>query len=132
MKLLTGISSAAVASLPPEMGGISQVDVRVHAKAMQAKVAVMLLHPIRRTWKNFMRAKLERALPGQGEAVLVQHSKQPHCTSFHGRHAHSCSTASSDMPACSCTPAEQAQSHHGSGGGQHQHPPRKLHCGPAS
>jgi exonuclease III len=68
---------AAVACLPTSMGGISQVDVRAHTAAMQAKVPAALLHPKRAAWKAFMRANLHRALPGLGEAVLVQQSKQP-------------------------------------------------------
>ncbi len=61
-----------MASLPTKMGGIGQVDVAAHITAMQAKVAVALLHPHRQPWKQFMRASLERALPGLGVRVLVQ------------------------------------------------------------
>jgi hypothetical protein len=68
---------AAVASLPVAMGGSGQVDVRAHAAAMQARTAAALLHPRRAAWKPFMRANLRRALPGLGEAVLVQQSKLP-------------------------------------------------------
>jgi hypothetical protein len=44
---------------------------------MQARTAAALLHPRRAAWKPFMRANLRRALPGLGEAVLVQQSKLP-------------------------------------------------------
>jgi hypothetical protein len=44
---------------------------------MQARTAAALLHPHRAAWKPLMRANLQRALPGLGEAVLVQQSKQP-------------------------------------------------------
>ena len=64
--------AAAVASLPAKLGGTGQVDVKAHITAMQAKVAVALLHPHRQPWKLFMRANLERALPGLGVRVLVQ------------------------------------------------------------
>jgi exonuclease III len=64
--------AAAVASLPAKQGGIGQVDVRAHITAMQAKVAVALLHPHRQPWKLLMRASLERALPGLGVRALVQ------------------------------------------------------------
>jgi hypothetical protein len=68
---------AAVASLPVRMGGSGQVDVRAKAAAMQAKVAAALLHPRRAAWKVLMRANLQRALPGLGEAVLLQQSRLP-------------------------------------------------------
>jgi hypothetical protein len=67
----------AVASLSVSMGGCGQVDVRAHAAAMQARTAAALLHPRRAAWKPFMRANLRLALPGLGEAVLVQQSKAP-------------------------------------------------------
>ena len=68
---------AVVASLSVSMGGAGQVDARAHAAAMQARTAAALLHPRRAAWKFFMRANLQRALPGLGEAVLVQQSKVP-------------------------------------------------------
>jgi hypothetical protein len=68
---------AAVASLLVSMGGSGQVDARAHAAAMQARTAAALLHPRRAAWKPFMRANLQRASPGLGEAVLVQQSKVP-------------------------------------------------------
>jgi exonuclease III len=67
----------AVASLAVSMGGCGQVDVRAHAAAMQARTAAALLHPRRTAWKPLMRANLRHALPGLGEAVLVQQSKGP-------------------------------------------------------
>ena len=69
--------AAAVASLPQQLGGIGQVDIAAHTMAMQAKVAAALLHPHRRVWKPFMRANLERALPGLGEKVLLMQHAGP-------------------------------------------------------
>ena len=45
--------AAAVANLPTKRGGIGHVDVRAHATAMQAKVAVALLHPHRHAFFFF-------------------------------------------------------------------------------
>ncbi len=61
-----------VACLPPKRGGIGCVDVQAHVTAMQAKVMASLLHPHRHAWKQFMRANLERAVPGVGVRLLVQ------------------------------------------------------------
>ena len=69
--------AAAVASLPKQLGGIGQVDVAAHITAMQAKVAAALLHPHRRAWKQFMRANLERAVPGVGVQLLLSQSAGP-------------------------------------------------------
>ena len=69
--------TAAVASLPKQLGGIGQVDVAAHITAMQAKVAAALLHPHRRAWKQFMRANLERAAPGVGVRVLLMQCAGP-------------------------------------------------------
>ncbi len=83
---------AAVASLSVSMGGCAQVDVRAHTTAMQARTAAALLHPRRAAWKPLMRANLRLALPGLGEAVLVQQSKAPlqaavRAGKLHQRHA---------------------------------------------
>ncbi len=40
-------------------------------QALHAKVAAMLLHPRRRSWKLLMRRAFERYLPALGPAVLV-------------------------------------------------------------
>ena len=69
--------AAAVANLPTKRGGIGHVDIRAHATAMQAKVAVALLHPHRHAWKQFMRANLDRQVPGLGARVLVQQGLGP-------------------------------------------------------
>ena len=64
--------AAAVANLPVARGGIGHVDVQAHVTAMQAKVAVALLHPHKHAWKQFMCANLERAAPGVGAKMLLQ------------------------------------------------------------
>ena len=64
--------AAPVANLPRKLGGIGHVDVQAHATAMQGKIAAALLHPHRHAWKQFMRANLEREVPGLGMRVLVQ------------------------------------------------------------
>ena len=61
-----------VASLQAKQGGIAFVDVQAHITAMQAKVLAALLHPHRHAWKLFMRANLERAVPGVGVRLLLQ------------------------------------------------------------
>jgi hypothetical protein len=48
------------------MGGITQVDLRAHGLAMQAKVGAMLLHPRRAAWKQFSTAILQQAMPDHG------------------------------------------------------------------
>ena len=53
------------------------MDVAAHVTAMQAKVAAALLHPHRRAWKQFMRANLERAVPGVGVRVLLMQGTGP-------------------------------------------------------
>jgi hypothetical protein len=83
---LQATPSQAVASLPKDMGGMGQVDVRAHALAMQAKVAARLLHPKRAPWKVLMAQSLERALPGLGVAVLVRRCKLPRYVGIRQRH----------------------------------------------
>lgn len=68
---LRGRPARVVASLPKQMGGLGQVDLQAHSLALQAKVAAALLHPCRATWKQFMAASLERAMPGLGAAALT-------------------------------------------------------------
>lgn len=74
---LRGRPAAVVASLPREMGGIAQVDVQAHVRALQAKVVAMLVHPSRRSWKGMFRARLQRAVPTLGLGALVHHPRGP-------------------------------------------------------
>ena len=67
--------SRIVASLPPEMGGVAQVDLEAFNHALRAKVPAMLLHPRRRPWKPLMAAAFQRACPGLGLGVLVQQTR---------------------------------------------------------
>lgn len=78
--------SSAVANLPIQRGGIGHVDVQAHVTAMQAKVAVALLHPHRHPWKQFMRANLEKQAPGLGVMVLLQQSVSSRPNGLTGRH----------------------------------------------
>jgi hypothetical protein len=66
----------AHATLPQGMGGIGLVDLPVFVRALQAKVAAMLMHPRRVPWKLYMRFALRRQFPGLGMAVLVQRSME--------------------------------------------------------
>jgi hypothetical protein len=73
--------AAAVASLPKQLGGIGQVDVAAHITAMQAKVAAALLHPHRRAWKQFMRARPGAGSAGRGGAAAAFAECRPRSSS---------------------------------------------------
>ena len=108
---LRGRPSRYVASLPPGMGGISQVDLEAQVSGLQAKVAAMLLHPRRAAWKPLMAEAFSRVYPGLGVGVLLQQvactgvlgpsrlsSRHQHlCTAFHSIGLHRHSTPHSDM-----------------------------------
>jgi hypothetical protein len=69
--LLRAFPSAAVESLPHELGGLRRADVPAQVLALHGKVAAMLLHPRRHPWKVLMRRAFERLHPALGPAVLV-------------------------------------------------------------
>jgi hypothetical protein len=60
-----------IAALPWEEGGINLVDPSIQAECLMAKVAARLLHPAPHPWKPLMRARLQRAFPALGTAVLI-------------------------------------------------------------
>jgi Reverse transcriptase (RNA-dependent DNA polymerase) len=60
-----------VESLPKGEGGLGRMDIRLQVTALQAKVALMLVHPCRRAWKVLMAAAFDRSYPGVGVRVLV-------------------------------------------------------------
>jgi hypothetical protein len=68
---LRGRPSRYVSSLPLTMGGIGLVDIEAQVSALQAKVAALLLHPQRASWKPLMAAAFDRAFPGLGVGVLL-------------------------------------------------------------
>ena len=76
---LPNVPSVTVECLPWEAGGLNRVDVAAQMHGLQAKVAALLLHPRRHTWKVLMRAALARQVPGLGHAALVS-QLQPRCT----------------------------------------------------
>ena len=57
---LAHLPGQAVESLPWDMGGLQRADVHAQVQALQAKVAAMLLHPRRRSWKPLLRRAFER------------------------------------------------------------------------
>ena len=69
---LRGRPAQQVCSLPKEMGGLGLVDLAAHVQGLQAKVAALLLHPRRCSWKTLMAASFDRAFPGLGPAVMVR------------------------------------------------------------
>ena len=69
--VLRSFPSAAVESLPHELGGLLRADIPAQVMALHGKVAAMLLHPQRHPWKVLMRGAFERAHPALGPAVLV-------------------------------------------------------------
>ena len=69
--VLRGCPSAAVESLPYELGGLRRADIPAQVMALHGKVAAMLLHPQRQPWKVLMRRAFERLHPALGPAVLV-------------------------------------------------------------
>lgn len=66
-----GFPSAAVETLPFELGGLRRADIPAQVMALHGKVAAMLLHPRRHPWKVLMRRAFERVHPALGPAVLV-------------------------------------------------------------
>ncbi len=82
--LQRGFPSAAVESLPFELGGLCRADIPAQIMALQAKVAAMLLHPQRHPWKVLMRRAFVRAHPALGPALLVS---QLHPVAAPGRSA---------------------------------------------
>ncbi len=79
MPPLSHVPSMTVECLPWEAGGLNRVDVAAQMHGLQAKVAALLLHPRRHTWKVLMRAAFARQVPGLGRAALVS-QLQPRCT----------------------------------------------------
>ena len=65
------VPSAAVGTLPPELGGLGRADILAQCLALHAKVAALLLHPRRHPWKVLMRRAFERWKPDLGVAALV-------------------------------------------------------------
>lgn len=62
---------AATEALHRTHGGLGRVDVPSQVRALQAKVAAMLLHPRRHPWKVLMSNAFKRAFPSLGVAALV-------------------------------------------------------------
>ena len=80
--VLRAFPSAAVESLPFELGGLRRVDIPAQVMALHGKVAAMLLHPRRHPWKVLLRRAFERAVAALGPAVLVSQLRP---VAVHGR-----------------------------------------------
>lgn len=83
---LRHVPCAAVESLPRRDGGLARADIPAQVTALQAKVAAMLVHPRRHSWKVFMRSAWQRAFPGEGEGVLVSRRLPARRGSLSARH----------------------------------------------